>query len=235
VSGPASAGVEGSPGHHRRHRRGSQPIRGGPRVRDLPGLDLAPGEALPAAGRGRVRAPLTPPAHQPNPVTPSHHRPDHRAAGETSQQRPRPRPPHHRLASATPPPLDGLAGVHPPPPTRRRAGRTHTAEATQILLHPVCRRTTQRTLASRLHPLVARRRHPRRNPELDRRPRPLRSLGHRPPPRHRTNRPRIVPQSLCRPRHSSFHPDRQRHGVHHPPVRRQGWAQRPRTNYAAWA
>jgi hypothetical protein len=33
VSARRSVGVEGSPGHHRRYRRGSQPIRGGPRLR----------------------------------------------------------------------------------------------------------------------------------------------------------------------------------------------------------
>jgi Homeodomain-like domain len=33
VSARRSVGVEGSPGHHRRCRRGSQPIRGGPRLR----------------------------------------------------------------------------------------------------------------------------------------------------------------------------------------------------------
>ena len=38
MSGPASAGVEGSPGYHRSHHRGPQPIGGGLRVRGLSGL-----------------------------------------------------------------------------------------------------------------------------------------------------------------------------------------------------
>ena len=67
----------------------------------------------------------------------------------------------------------------------RRADHPSTAEAAQVVLQPVRRRTTQRTLAGRLHPLVAGRRHPRRDPQLDRRPRPLRALSHRAPPRHR--------------------------------------------------
>lgn len=54
----------------------------------------------------------------------------------------------------------------------------------------------RRTLASRLHPLVAHRHHPHRNPLLDRRPLPLRDLSHRPPPRHRHHRPHRIPESL---------------------------------------
>ena len=48
----------------------------------------------------------------------------------------------------------------------------------------------RRTLAGRLHPLVAHTRQPRRNPLLDRRPLPLRHLRHRAHAHHHTHRRR---------------------------------------------
>lgn len=75
------------------------------------------------------------------------------------------------------------AGLITPTPQKRPKSSYIRFEADQ----------RRRTLASRLHPLVARRSHPHRNPLLDRRPRPLRPLGHRPPPRHRCHRPHRIP------------------------------------------
>ena len=68
-------------------------------------------------------------------------------------------------------------------------------------------------------------RHPHRDPELARRPLPLRALGHRPPPRHRP----IVLDTFRKAMHTwhpGLHTDRQRHGVHHPTRRRQRRTQR---------
>src|SRR5262249_61189079 len=115
---------------------------------------------VPARGRGGSPAALAPPPHQPPPPATGHHRPDHRTTRGPRGQRHRSRPAHHRLAPATPPPPGRVTGLHPPPSTRSRADHPDAAEAAQILLHPVRRRATQRTLAGRLHPLVAGRRHP---------------------------------------------------------------------------
>jgi len=53
-------------------------------------------------------------------------------------------------------------------PGRGRTDHPNTGETSQVLLHSLRRRTTQRTLAGRLHSLVARRQNPHRNPDLAR-------------------------------------------------------------------
>ena len=112
---------------------------------------------------------------------------------------------------------------------RARPDQTRTEETSTLVLHPLPSRPAQRDVAGRLHPLAARRRQRRRDPLLDRRPLPLRHLGHRPPPRHRPHRRRHVHQRPGRPRHPRIHVDRQRDGVHHPTVRRPRRPQRLRT------
>ena len=91
-------------------------------------------------------------------------------------------------------------------------------------------------LAGRLHPLPARRRRRRRDPDLARRPLPLRPVGHRPPPRHRPDRRRHLPSRGRPARGSRLDADRQRHGLHHPLRRRPRRPQRAsRPNCAASA
>ncbi len=63
--------------------------------------------------------------------------------GDTRRQRPRQWPAHHRLAPATPPRFGRVSALDPPPPARGRADHPDAAEAAQILLHPIRRRTTQ--------------------------------------------------------------------------------------------
>jgi hypothetical protein len=137
--------------------------------------------------------------------------------------------PHTRLAPGTSSPPHRAARDDQPASARRRPSATQPAETTEIVLRPLRRRTTQRTLTSRLHPLVARRRHSRRNPRLARRPRPLRPLRDRTPPRHRPHRPSRISQNRATTRHSVLNANRQRHGVHHPPRRRQRRPQRLRS------
>ena len=64
--------------------------------------------------------------------------------------------------------------------------------------------------------LTDRRHRRRRDPHLARRPLPLRPARHRPPPGHRPDRARHLPQSRRPARHPRLHADRQRHGLHHP-------------------
>ena len=56
---------QGPTDHHCRGRGGTHQERGRPRLRRLPVLGPPAGPALPRRGRGRVRAPLQTPAHQP--------------------------------------------------------------------------------------------------------------------------------------------------------------------------
>ena len=117
----------------------------------------------------------------------------------------------------------GVPGHHRPLPDPGRPGRPGAEEEAQVLLHPLPGRDAQRDLAGRLHPLPAhptrrptRRRH--RDPDLARRPLPLRPLGHRPPPGHRPDRAGHLPRNRCRARDPRLDADRQRHGLHHPPL-----------------
>ena len=89
-------------------------------------------------------------------------------------------------------------------------------------LHPVRGRPAERVLAVRLHPLAPGRRHRRRDPDLARRPLPLRHQLHRPCPGHRRHRRGHLPDRDRQPRRARIHVDRQRPGVHHPiPARPQ--------------
>ena len=123
-SATVSAGVEGSPGHHRRHRRGSEPVGGRPRVRRLPGLDIATGQAATgpkgeAAFEPRSRRPHTSPTRLPQTTIDLivELRTKLGSAGLDAG------PAHHRLAPGTPPPAAGIGGLDQPPPRRGRARR----------------------------------------------------------------------------------------------------------------
>jgi hypothetical protein len=113
-----------------------------------------------------------------------------------------------------------------------RAGQvTRTVEATQELLHPVRSRATQPDMAVRFHPLPTHppRRppwHRRRDPDLARRPLPVRPVDHRAPAGHRTGRAGHLPRNRCHIRNSRLHVDRQRDGLHRP-LRRRPRRQNP--------
>lgn len=98
---------------------------------------------------------------------------------------PRRRMRHDRVAPRTPPPDTGLDLDDPPLPHRSRRDHPEPQEATEIVLHPLPSRSSQRVLAIRLHPLAPRRWRRYRSPRVARRPLPLRTLDHRALPRHR--------------------------------------------------
>ena len=92
--------------------------------------------ARPRTSRGRAAA------RQPDPAPAAHHRSDRRITGEAGRQGPRQWAAHDRLAPGTPPWPGGVGGHHPPAPARGRADHPRTAEAAQVVLQPVRRRTT---------------------------------------------------------------------------------------------
>ena len=185
-------GVESSLGHHRCHRRGPQPSRGGPRLRRLPGLGQPAGRratgprARPRSSRGRA-------AHTPvtTAATPTDGRSDHRAAQRTGRAKastpgrtPSPgtcttttasrcRGPRSTATCAPP----GWSSRHPRsdprPPTSASRPSSPTRAGKSDFTH--YRLTGPRRPGTDVEILV-----------LARRPLPLRPLGHRPPPRHRT-------------------------------------------------
>ncbi|MEI2651565.1 MAG: integrase core domain-containing protein [Microthrixaceae bacterium] len=121
---------------------------------------------------------------------------------------------HDRVAPRTPPPDTGLDLDDPPLPHRSRRDHPEPQEATEIVLHPLPSRSSQRVLAIRLHPLAPRRWRRYRSPRVARRPLPLRTLDHRAPPRHRHSCDRDVPRERRHLWAAGLNADRQRLGVH---------------------
>jgi len=153
-------------------------------------------------------------------------RPDHRDPAETHRDRPGRRPRHHRLAAGTPPQPHRLPGYHRPAAGHRRTGHPRPEEeAKSSSIRLAADQLNECWQSDFTHYRLTRPRPPtrrrHRDPELARRPLPIRPHGHRPPPGHRTDRARQVPHSRCYTRDSRLHTHRQRHGLHHPPVRRQ--------------
>ena len=189
--------------------RGPLQERGRPRLRRLPVLGPAAGQALRGRGRGRVHS------RGPDDRTPTRRRsawrwrtrssgsartcpsrgstPARRPSGPTSRHR-RGTPGHGCRVG-----LDDLAGPDPP-----RVRHPPTAETTPGVVAPVRRRAAQRTLAGRHHPLAARRRHRRGDPQHPRRPLPARPgvatpAPHHHRPRRRRHLPRRVPPLRASP------------------------------------
>ena len=140
----------------RRRRRGDRGLR------RLTVVDLRAPRPLPRRGRRRLRATITTPPHQPDRDPQATIDLIIRAPQTADRVRPRRRPRHHRLAPAAPPPGHSLDQHHRPDPDPPEPGRTAAEEATEVLLHPLRSRATQRDLAVRLHPLPPRRRHAHR-------------------------------------------------------------------------
>jgi hypothetical protein len=160
-----SVDVEGALSYHRCHHRGPVPGRGGPGVRGVSGLGVEAGGPVPGRGRGRVRA-AVPAAED---LTERDQRPgrrsDRAAAQGPGRAGPGRRAGDHLLAPGTPPPAHGVTGDHQPVPDPARAGHARAAQTPALVLPAVRRRTAQRMLAIRLHPLPSRRR--RRHRDLD--------------------------------------------------------------------
>ena len=179
--------LQAAAGHHSRARR-FQPVRGGPHLRRLPGLDQPSDDALRGRGRGGVRAPL------PGPEELTDRHSSRRPSSWSCELR-------KKLSEAG---LDAGADTigwhlqhhHQITLSRAtinrilvRAGQVSPGpvQATQELLHPLRGRAAQRDLAVRLHPLPA---HPPRRPtrrgrrdhHLARRPLPLRPCTSPPTP-----------------------------------------------------
>ena len=182
-----------SSGDHRCRRRGPVPVRGRPHLRRLPGLDQ------PAAGP--LRRPRARPRSSPD------------RGGRTRTPTATPAATVELIVALrkelTEAGLDAgpdTIGWHLTTTTRSTVSRAtisrHLAapglvtpepkKRPEVLLHPLRRRAAQRDAGSPTSPTTGspddRRR--RRDPDLARRPLPLRPLGHRPPPGHRPDRAR---------------------------------------------
>ena len=219
--------VEGPACRNCRDCRKAQARGGGPLVRGGPVLGLRAAGPLPGRGRGGVRAAVAAAEDLTVGDQPGHRGADRAAAQGPGRAGPGRRAAHHRLAPGAPSPDPGLGGDRQPLPGPRRTGHPRPREAAEVVLPAVRRRAAQRVLAVRLHPLPARRRRGHRDPDLARRPLPLRSLAHRPRPGHRPGGPGRVPRRGRRSRSPGLDLDGQRAGLHHPVRRRQGRPQRP--------
>ncbi len=224
--------VKGQARHHRRHCREAPGQRGRAGLRGRPVLGLRAAGPLPGRGRRSVRAAV--PAAEDLPLRDQRRRrrPDHPSAQGPRRPGPGRRPADHRLAPAAASPGQRLGRDRQQVPEPGRAGHSRPGQAAEVVLHPVPGGHAERALAVRLHPLPARRRDGHRDPDLARRPLPLRPVRHRPRPRHRARCAAGLPRSVRAARRPGLDPDRQRHGLHHPPLRRQGRPQRPRARTA---
>ena len=219
--------VQGAAGDHCTVRRGPGARRGRRAVRRPPFLGVPAPRPLPGRGRGSARAAL-PTAEDLTDCGPGDHgRGDRQAPQGAPGGRTRRRPRHHRLAPRAPRRGPGV-GIHGGPhPDSARPGHPATCEATQVLLPAVRSRPTQRDLAVRLHPLPAGHRSRHRDPDLARRPLPLRTAHQRPCPGHRPHRPPDLHQSRRPARLPGVGAHRQRHGLHRPVRRRPRRPHRP--------
>ncbi len=164
----ALAGVQSPCDHHCCHSRRPFPGAGRTRLQRLPSVGVAAGRPLPSRGRRRVRTTLAPARHTPASNAISDGRVDPQTPPRTCRQGTRRGRGHDPLAPPTPPPDSGVASHDLPHHPPRQPGHTCPGEATQVVLHPLPSRATQRNLASRLHPLDPRRWQRRRDPHLAR-------------------------------------------------------------------
>ncbi len=175
-------------------------------------------------------------------LEPRSRRPVSQPAADPARGRGRDRP---TAQGARPQRARGRRGHHPQPaaprarhgardehdladPDRPRLRHPAAPQAPQEQLHPVPGRAAQRALADRPHPLDARRRHRRRDRQLDRRPLPLLPRQPRPhrPQGHRRRHPLPPDRPTARRSHSAAH--RQRRRLHRPVPRR--WPRHPRAD-----
>ena len=188
------AGVQGEVDHHCGRGRGPFPGGSCSGLRRVEGLGQQAARPLPRGRRRGVRAAVAAAQDVTHRDPRRDRRVDPRASTITHPPRSRRGTGHDPLASRTPP-RDQRVGLDDRPhPDPCRTGHPRTQETATVVLHPVRSRTAQRVLASRLHPLAPRRRHRHRDPDLARRPLPLRPVGHRPPARHRADRARHLPR-----------------------------------------
>ena len=126
----------------------------------------------------------------------------------------------------------GVGRDRQPLPGPPRPGRPGSGQAAEVVLHRFQAEMPNECWQSDFthYPLAGGNRY--RDPDLARRPLPLRPIGHRPQPGHRSRRPAGLPRRLRTARRQGLHPHRQRHGLHHPPRGRQRRPQRPRARAA---
>ena len=176
---------------------GANPRRSGRPVRPFEVVGYPLGGPIPLGGRHRFRGPVPSAAH----IADGDPCRGGRAGGEPTLRavlpRPRRRPPHRLLAPPTAPP-DHRFALHDPAPFRRSGSRGAQREETpEVVLRPVRRRSAQRDVAVRLHPLAPRHRCRHRDHHLARRPFTLRPVRHRTSAHNRPDRRRHLQPNLC--------------------------------------
>jgi hypothetical protein len=199
--------VEGTPCHHRCHRRGAESGGDSPPVRGLPGLDQPAAGPVPGRGRGGVRAAVAAAEGLTERDRTGHRGPNRAASEGAVRAGPGRRAADHRLAPGALPRHHGVGGDRQPVPDPGRAGHPRPVQAAGIVLHQIPGRHAQRVLAIGLHPLGFSRWQRRRDPQLARRPLPIPAVLQRLSARGRPRRRSQLHRHRHHLRAAGVHPD----------------------------